>query len=389
MFYALMMRLFPSLDNRSKANYFAFEQAKAPESVNSQTATAKATNTHTTQTLDSATSPASMSETPASEQRQIKLNMSQFRQVQRQYYDSLFGQNPPTTEYDELSFQVSEKLKTLFKQPDLIVNCLPILPKSLQKIIAVMDGADFNGEELVELIAEEPLIAAKVLELANSGFYRRGDKEITDLTQAFMTLGTQGLTEGVINGFVNNVAPQSPIYYKQYGQQLWQLSLDTGLYSRDVATRELGADYSGQAYLIGLISNIGDMVIFQLMLDAFQRVHPDNQPNSYAFKRMMLAYSGQLAVQIAQYWQLPTTIVEALKLLKLGPDSEMLKRQNKIRPLAALVCEVNTHQKLNYLRSRNLLNEQTYEYYSQALLLKTRDEESVEHRIQRELQSVS
>lgn len=144
-------------------------------------------------------------------------------QYQQAFYDYLLGpsDNLGTASSDELTTFISEKIQSLLNSPKLILDALPVLPLSLTKIIEQLNNQDFETDTLIQLIQQEPAIAAKVIELANSAYYNRHNKEITDLKSAFTVLGVKGLLEGVINGFVNKLVPQSNIYFRQYGQKIW------------------------------------------------------------------------------------------------------------------------------------------------------------------------
>ncbi|WP_114327078.1 HDOD domain-containing protein [Candidatus Colwellia aromaticivorans] len=69
---------------------------------------------------------------------------------------------------------------------------LPVLPVSLAKVIEQLNDEEFDTEVLISLIQQEPVIAGKVIELANSSYYNRNNKNITDLKSAFMLLGANG-----------------------------------------------------------------------------------------------------------------------------------------------------------------------------------------------------
>jgi len=263
------------------------------------------------------------------------------KKYQRTFYDFLFGQSPPTQQHDELSSYISLKVEKLLKNPQKILEALPILPVSLTKVLEQLNDKEFDAEVLVNLIQQEPTIAAKVIELANSAYYNRSNKEITDLKSAFMLLGTNGLMEGVINGFVSKLKPHSQIYFQQYGSKIWKHSQTSGIIAKIlIAKSQYGKD-SAQGYLIGLICNLGDMIIYQLLIDAFSYVHPDCQPNSYAFKELMQKNSKKLTYHIAKHWNFPSSILDALAVQTKLTKSSMLGPVFNKRPIACYVYEAN------------------------------------------------
>ncbi|MEH6595744.1 MAG: HDOD domain-containing protein [Colwellia polaris] len=273
------------------------------------------------------------------------------------FYDYLFGMpNSFTSSHnDELSEFISEKVESLLKNPKLILDALPILPMSLTKIIEQLNNDDFDADELISLIQQEPAIAAKVLELANSTYYNRNGKEVIDLKSAFMVLGAQGLSEGVINGFVNKLVPQSSIYFRQYGQKIWQHSLSTGINAKTLVAKSNIKNDAAQAYFIGLISNLGDVIIYQLMIDAFDVVHPDCQPNSTLFKSVMAKNSKKLTYFIAKHWNFPSSILEVLALQTKVKRAALLPALHQKLPVACYVYEAKLISELQLRMTKETL----------------------------------
>ncbi|MCJ8293659.1 MAG: HDOD domain-containing protein [Colwellia sp.] len=320
MFKEVVKLLFPRSDAEQQPNYFYFEEDKISAEALQQQAIDK---------LHSANQVKPLSLVSAEEAHQ------------QSYYDFLFGQSPAAVQHDELSRYVADKVAVLLQNPNGILNVMPVLPASLNKVMAHLCDDDFDTALLLDLIQQEPSIAAKVIELANSSFYNHSNKAITDLKSAFMLLGSNGLIEGVINGFISKLTPQSQIYFKQYGRKIWQHSLACGVISKELIKASVYKSAAAQGYLIGLICNLGDMVIYQLLMDAFAYVHPDCQPNSYAFKELMQQKSKKLTYHIAKHWYFPQSILEALTVQVKITNSAMLLAAFSKHPMACYVYEAN------------------------------------------------
>ncbi|WP_114327077.1 HDOD domain-containing protein [Candidatus Colwellia aromaticivorans] len=69
---------------------------------------------------------------------------------------------------------------------------------------------------------------------------------------------------------------------------MWKHSFTTGVIAKELINRSEYKQESAQGYLIGLICNLGDMIIYQLLMESFAYVHPDCQPNSFAFKNLLI-----------------------------------------------------------------------------------------------------
>ena len=336
MFKKLVRLLFRTTKKNNTANYYYFEESKNSVEEMQETAVAE------------------MQKTLVSSSPRL---ISKEEKHQKEFYDFLFGQSPPTAQHDELSLHIAGQVEQLLKNPKSILENLPILPVSLTKILEQLNDREFDTEVLIELIQQEAIIAAKVIELGNSSFYNRRNKEITDLKSAFMLLGANGLMEGVINGFVSKLAPQSPIYFKQYGNKIWQHSLSTGIIAKQLLTKSQYKSDSAQGYLIGLICNLGDMIIYQLLIEAFSYVHPDCQPNSFAFKDLMFKNSKKITYYIAKHWNFPSSILDALALQAKLTKSSMLSPLFVKRPIACYIYEANILSELEMRFEHNEIDE--------------------------------
>ena len=187
------------------------------------------------------------------------------------------------------------------------------------------------------MIEQDAIIAGKVIELANSAIYNRSGKDVLDLHNAFMLLGQKGLTEGVINGFISKMVPTKQVYYKSYGKLIWQHSQLTGQIAKTLAdAQQLN---QSEAYLLGLLTNLGNMVIFHLLVDAFAIVSPDDQPNSEDFKRLVLKYGPELTLNIAKLWGFPHTILKPLAVQVKVTGTSSLKAYGEKFPIALTVFE--------------------------------------------------
>ncbi len=279
----------------------------------------------------------------------IELYLSQEEQYQYEFYDFLFGKNTQVADNDELSIHISQQIELLLNKPGEMLKSLPVLPASLAKIIESISNRDFDTDDIVKLIAQEPVIAAKVIALANSPYYNRTSKEIIDIKKAFMVLGVSGLSEGVINGFISTLMPQSSFYFQHYGEKIWQHSLSTSLIAKDLISSSPHSHNAAQGYLVGLTCNLGGIIIYQLMLEAFAIVHPDHQPNSVLFKKMIRDNANKLTYFMAKHWGLPLPIINILALQREIKRSAQLEALFEKQPVACYIYEARIISKLELM----------------------------------------
>ena len=228
------------------------------------------------------------------------------------FLDFLFGNSEQSTSEDPLSAFVASKINELIQQPNRLLAELPVMPTSVAKIVALLNEKSFDINELIDVIEHEPSMAADMIKLANSSKYKRGDKHVTDLQRAFMFMGAEGLKEGVLQVFLQKFSASSNLYFKQFGEKIWAHGFNAAQYAQELAVDKLGKQQASTVYVVALLHNLGTMVIFQLMTEAFKYVDPDAHPSSANFKKLMSEQALKLTVTIAQHWQLPDSILHML-----------------------------------------------------------------------------
>ena len=348
MFGRLLTSLFPSFSTSKAApNYLVFEQAKSADIE------------HVEELIQSVSTNEPVIDVP-------KLYDSDL--LNHKFYQYLFGNNELSHKNNELSLFVANKIEPALTKPKVLVDCLPVLPISVTTLLSELKKEEFSTDVLIDVIEREPSIAGKVIELANTPYYHRGSKEITDLKSAFMCMGAKGLIEGVINGFVSQLTPQSNVYFKQFGEKIWQHSLDTGRLTKRLLEHENKHELSGAGYFVGLILNLGHMVVFQLMMEAFAFVDPEAKPDADFFQNIINKYSLRLTYQIAKYWELPSSILEALAVQMKVNSLSVLAKASNTYPIAAAVYEGNTLSIIETLFNQTRLTKKEVQLLSNSLL---------------------
>lgn len=298
---------------------------------------------------------------------EIKIT-TQFSELANKFSDYLFGTSSNHQQHDELSLFVESEIEKLLEPPKELVKSLPLLPLSLTTLIDELKSDEFNTGLLIGIINKEPMVAAKVIELANSAKYNHHNKEITELKSAFMTIGANGLSEGIFVNYLKQMTPTSNVYFRQYGEKIWLHSLETGNNCQNLLILNKSPADSATAYLIGLILNLGAMVVFQLLIQAFSFVNPNCTPDSKAFKSILKKYSPRITYQIARFWQLPEKVTQTLRLqLNITDEVSLANISNKY-PLAGFTFEANAISQIKLLFQEKKIAEEEIKEISQTLL---------------------
>jgi HD-like signal output (HDOD) protein len=284
-----------------------------------------------------------------------KIKSSDSHNYNKLFNDLLFGDDieEHSTKIDPLSEYVAAQIKELLIRPQNLISELPIMPASVDAVLTALNSKNFNVDDILNIIAKEPSMAADMIKLANSTKYRRSKSPIVNLKSAFMVMGAQGLLTGVVYVFINNFTPKNTRYFKNFGTKIWQHCLQTALISKDLADKNPSVENASAAYLIGLLRNLGEMIIFDLMVEAFHHVDPSSTPNSQSFKALISHHAISLTVAIVSKWNLPPIVITTIK----QQDNKQLEQS----PLESLIEQANFISKLKILHNYKKINHEAYE----------------------------
>jgi HD-like signal output (HDOD) protein len=132
---------------------------------------------------------------------------------------------------------------------------LPILPKVVHEVMLALDEDSPDLKKIVDKINHDPVIAAKVLKLANSAHYGVS-RQIKTIEDAIALIGFSKLATLVIASIVTDSMTKVPNIDMR---QFWIRSLVTASVARALASQLHQS--TEVAYLGGLMHGIGQLII--------------------------------------------------------------------------------------------------------------------------------
>ena len=140
---------------------------------------------------------------------------------------------------------------------------LPTLPDVALKVRDAVSKGDASAQELAEIIATDPAISARLIQVVNSPLYR-GTNEIKNIQMAVTRLGNKTIRTLITSLVMQQMfKPTSPLL-EQYFRSIWEQGVNVSAISRALAAfvPHLNAD---EAMLAGLIHQIGKLPILALV----------------------------------------------------------------------------------------------------------------------------
>ena len=191
------------------------------------------------------------------------------------------------------------------------IEHLPTLPQVVTKILAMTDSAKVNAVDISKEMDQS--LSAKVLKVANSAYYGgRAARSVTSVHHAIVIIGFDAVKEIVLTtSFFHTFKDSQEV---ETLKPLWQHSLECAFIAKRLAWvyRYEGLD---EAYLAGLIHDIGKLVIQQNFLDAHRLIQSKTAAGIdllIAEQEVLGMTHAEIAGRMAEQWNFDGSLVEAI-----------------------------------------------------------------------------
>lgn len=150
---------------------------------------------------------------------------------------------------------------------------LPALPVVVTKVLGMLANPDLNMRVLCPVLSGDAALAARIIAISRSAYY--GQRTLpTTLQAAVQVMGLRDLRNVIISVVTYGLFKSSG----QVAETLWAHSLGVALASRILSFR-LGRLNPEQAFLAGLLHDVGQMVFLQGDGEGYSRMARDARLN--------------------------------------------------------------------------------------------------------------
>lgn len=147
---------------------------------------------------------------------------------------------------------------------------IPMMPEVSAKVVKLTeDKLEISFRELENIIKTDPGLTAKILKIANSALYAR-QREIKSLQMAITLLGFKNIKSLVLLITASGFFPH--MRKAQFFRLYWAHSLVSGFLARKIAIRCNRNDLSEEAFIAGLLHDIGQPVLYGVNSTEYEAV---------------------------------------------------------------------------------------------------------------------
>jgi putative nucleotidyltransferase with HDIG domain len=225
---------------------------------------------------------------------------------------------------------------------------LSSLPQTLSEVLRVVRDDNASTRDLAEVLSRDPALTAKVLRIVNSPYYGAG-REITTMPQAVMTLGMRAVSALALSTSIYDLSGKWQVTIDR--QRFWRHSLEVAMAARMIA-RESGYAYPEEAFICGLLHDIGILILEKSFPEKFERIWKQAEAGediAELEERIWGTNHARVGQFLLEQWGLPSVICDAVGY----HHSQILTQNNdpELRP-AQIISLANMISRFTIARAR-------------------------------------
>lgn len=148
-------------------------------------------------------------------------------------------------------------------------------PEVVLKVSELLDDEMSTIADLEEVLRLDPILATRIIFLAGSAYF--GGRNIFSLDRAIAYLGRKNIYQCVIMEPLHRIysSSRTSVFPKR---KLWMHSVAVATLGKMISERLLGVD-GDEAYMIGLLHDVGLLIEDQILPHVFTKVYADWTPD--------------------------------------------------------------------------------------------------------------
>jgi putative nucleotidyltransferase with HDIG domain len=190
-----------------------------------------------------------------------------------------------------------------------VIDRLPVFPRAAREVVRLVANSEAGPREMEAVASLDPVLAGRLIQTANSAYYSPR-QPIGTVLSAVSFIGTETARRVMLAAAIrgNFSSPQT--------HQLWNHSLDVAQTAELVAMHASVKIDPSQAFLAGLIHDIGRLAFAIMPLafqERFQRLTDGGCPPVEVEMCLSGRCHGEVGSETLTQWKFPAEIIEAVR----------------------------------------------------------------------------
>lgn len=218
---------------------------------------------------------------------------------------------------------------------------LSALSPAVASVLELAESAHATAESIAGAIKRDPVLALKVLQLANSCAYAR-DKKAESVEEAVIRIGVGAIRQAVLNISVIESFGSEHVAPGVNSLDFWEHSIACAVISAELE-RSAGPIQAEAAFTAGLLHDVGRLILADRLGDLYAAVvetaRATGQPLETVESRMLSANHAEIMPDLLRAWNVPPTFIEPIAThhgLRLGRGGATNAKQLTHHPTLVL-----------------------------------------------------
>lgn len=220
---------------------------------------------------------------------------------------------------------------------------LPPMPQVAARVLKIDESqVSVSAEQIKNIIQADLALSTKILKLANSAFYSRGNK-ITNLSQAIALLGFK-----TVKGLSLLVSSASLVPKKgnfKIMKELWMRSVLTALIAKILAERIDKEKMNDEIFMVGLLRQIGKSIMANQFTEEYaicynMSAEATDEEKLNQLETMKWQFTSlDASVFAMRSWNFPSELIEAAKVYRYKIDDAVAIERAQPMLLPVILAE--------------------------------------------------
>src|SRR6187397_662121 len=150
------------------------------------------------------------------------------------------------------------------------VTTLATLPEVTAKIVSTVEDPKSTAAALHKIVSHDPALATRILKVVNSAFYGLPG-QIGSIERAIVLLGLNAVKNIAVAASLGQLFRSVKLCEGFTAKDLWTHSIAVAVAGRELA-REMKVQIADEAFLCGMIHDIGLLVSLQTAPEQLRRI---------------------------------------------------------------------------------------------------------------------
>ena len=188
------------------------------------------------------------------------------------------------------------------------VTAIATLPEVTARIVATVEDPRSSAAQLHQIVSHDPALVARILKVVNSAFYGLPG-QIASIDRAIVLLGLNAVKNIAVAASLGQLFQGTRLCTGYAPRDIWQHCIAVAVAARELA-RELKLPIVEEAFLAGMIHDIGLLVALQVWPEKLQQVCERALSDESDFCAIERDLNGgidhqQLGQAMVEHWKFP------------------------------------------------------------------------------------